>query len=982
MRAGHILSFVRFIRLSVASGVALLSLASVASANFPGGFVEKPANATVRPKLTPSQIQSFLPARGKFTFPAPYNTHGVRISNASDCNGSDCVMPVGYSYWRNINNHVGSNTMYIFLGMSRNRGGSGPTLFSYNKTTDEVKNVGPLFPSTSPLSWMSGEGWYFSATQPTKMYINDGPRMLRYDVITKQFQTVYDVSRQFGAGKSIWQMHSSDDDKVHSATLRNSSSYEMLGCVIYREDTARFQYFPKTGAFDECSVDKSGRWAMSLEDLDHKDGLEMRVFNLADNSERTVWDRSGAVGHADMGHGYVVGTDNWNAQANAFLVWDFAKNPLAGALVSYNTTWSPPGPNHISHTNAKPGIPANQQYACGSSSSAGSGVWANEIVCFRMDGSFNILVAAPVMTDMNAAAGGDAYEKQPKGNLDVTGQYFIWTSNTGGSRTDAFIVKIPSQSLGGGGSSDTTAPSVAITSPPNNATISGSVTVTASASDNAGIAGVQFKLNGANLGVEDTTAPYSVALNTATTAAGVHLLTAVARDTTGNAKTSSIVTVTVSGSDTNPPSLSSVAASNITSSGATITWNSNEASNSQVEYGLASAYGNLSTVNPALVTSHSTALNGLAPSTRYFYRARSRDSTGNLAVSAETSFTTAAGASTSIGTQNVVWTSGVNVATTGNSVKKTRGCDGCADAGAVSQQRITSGSGYFEFTVSETTSLRYVGLTSGTSVIDTAGISYALKLVNGYAEVRERGQYRKDIRVTTGDVLRVAVQSGVIKYSKNGTVFYTSTVPAAYPLRVDAALLNLNATVTNAIVNTDNTTTLSTPTPSPGSTPTPSPSSSAPQTVAWTNRVNVTVSGTSLKKTSGCDGCTDAGAVSQQQISSGNGYMQFTVSETNTVRYIGLNNNSSGTGMAEIPFAFKLVNGYVEIRERGQYRWDTRVAVGDVLRIAVQSNVVKYSKNGTVIFTSALKPTYPLVADTALINLGATITNAVIGSTP
>ncbi|HEX7028821.1 MAG TPA: hypothetical protein VF268_16385, partial [Gammaproteobacteria bacterium] len=183
---------------------------------FPGGFVEDPDNADTRPVPSATEIQGFLPSRGVFTFPDPYHTEGVRITNASDCGGNDCVFPVGYSYWRNINNHVGSDTMYIFLGLNRNEGGGGPTLFSYNKNTDQVQNLGPLFDPGSAFSWISGEGWYFSASLPTKLYVNDGPRMLRYDVLSKQFETVFDVSGEF-PGNTIWQMHSSDDDNVHSA---------------------------------------------------------------------------------------------------------------------------------------------------------------------------------------------------------------------------------------------------------------------------------------------------------------------------------------------------------------------------------------------------------------------------------------------------------------------------------------------------------------------------------------------------------------------------------------------------------------------------------------------------------------------------------------------------------------------------------------------------------------------------------------------
>src|SRR5215470_12013837 len=140
-------------------------------AQFPGGFIGKSYDAPNRPRLTASQIQSFLPSgRGKFTFPAPYNTTGIRLTVPADCGGGDCVDYVAYSYWKTMNNHQNSNTMYIFVSLNRSRGGQGPTLFSYDKTTDVVTNLGPLFPSSSNWSWYSGNGWYFSATQPTKMY--------------------------------------------------------------------------------------------------------------------------------------------------------------------------------------------------------------------------------------------------------------------------------------------------------------------------------------------------------------------------------------------------------------------------------------------------------------------------------------------------------------------------------------------------------------------------------------------------------------------------------------------------------------------------------------------------------------------------------------------------------------------------------------------------------------------------------------------
>jgi hypothetical protein len=95
-------------------------------------------------------------------------------------------------------------------------------------------------------------------------------------------------------------------------------------------------------------------------------------------------------------------------------------------------------------------------------------------------------------------------------------------------------------------SSDTTPPTVSITSPASGSTVSGTITVSATASDNMGVAGVQFFVDGASLGAEDTTAPYAVTWDTTAAANGAHTLTATARDAAGNTATSAPVSVTVS----------------------------------------------------------------------------------------------------------------------------------------------------------------------------------------------------------------------------------------------------------------------------------------------------------------------------------------------------------------------------------------------------------------------------------------------------
>jgi hypothetical protein len=98
---------------------------------------------------------------------------------------------------------------------------------------------------------------------------------------------------------------------------------------------------------------------------------------------------------------------------------------------------------------------------------------------------------------------------------------------------------------------DTTPPTVSITSPANNATISGTINVSANASDNIAVAGVQFKLDGSNLGSE-ITSPFIYSWDTKTISNGSHILTAVARDTSNNTTTSSSVAITVSNSSSPP----------------------------------------------------------------------------------------------------------------------------------------------------------------------------------------------------------------------------------------------------------------------------------------------------------------------------------------------------------------------------------------------------------------------------------------------
>src|SRR5205814_1112455 len=104
---------------------------------------------------------------------------------------------------------------------------------------------------------------------------------------------------------------------------------------------------------------------------------------------------------------------------------------------------------------------------------------------------------------------------------------------------------------------DTDAPTVALTSPADGGLLAGGVTVAgvvavlATATDDGGVAGVQFKIDGVAAGTEVTAAPYALVWNVADVANGSHTVSAIARDAAGHATTAS-VTVTVANDNAAP----------------------------------------------------------------------------------------------------------------------------------------------------------------------------------------------------------------------------------------------------------------------------------------------------------------------------------------------------------------------------------------------------------------------------------------------
>jgi alpha-tubulin suppressor-like RCC1 family protein len=301
----------------------------------------------------------------------------------------------------------------------------------------------------------------------------------------------------------------------------------------------------------------------------------------------------------------------------------------------------------------------------------------------------------------------------------------------------------------------------------------------------------------------------------------------------------------------------------------------------------------------------------------------------------------------------MAWRNDVGVSMSGDTLTKT-GTAGW-NAGAVSTEAIVSGDGWVEFTAVETDKSRICGLARGDGGPGASDVDFGLQLnADATVSVYESGASRGSFGAYgTGDRFRVEVRGGAVRYLQNDAVIYTSLLSPPYPLVADTSLNEPGASLSDVVVSQ----------------------------VIWQDAVGVSVSGATLVNT-GPSGWV-AGAVSTHEIQAGSGYVEFTAVETTTSRACGLGTGETDQGLGDIDFAISLTSsGAVEVRESGVSRGSFGTYVpGDRFRVEVYAGVVRYRRNGAVLYTSALLPVYPLAVDTSLNETGATIADVQAGST-
>ena len=96
----------------------------------------------------------------------------------------------------------------------------------------------------------------------------------------------------------------------------------------------------------------------------------------------------------------------------------------------------------------------------------------------------------------------------------------------------------------------------------------------------------------------------------------------------------------------------------------------------------------------------------------------------------------------------------------------------------------------------------------------------------------------------------------------------------------------------------------------------------------------------------------------------------------------GLGSGNTGTSASEIAFGLRFFPGYVEVRESGVWKESWPIATGATHTVAVEGGAVKYFLNGTLKYTSAVAPSYPLLVDATIETVGGAVQNAVLSTTP
>jgi hypothetical protein len=347
-----------------------------------------------------------------------FGTTLLRVTDAGD--GSDCG--VDYSYWPSFN--ADATRFHVTCDNQ-------PFLYGFDPAGFRLLGKTALFTATTDGTYPRSEDAIWSGSAPDVIYAHDFNTLWSYDVASRTYTRVAALSALLGGGHKVFQMSKSADDDVFAWT-EEDAGYNRAGYLVYRRSAGAIVYRVATTQLDEVQIDKSGRYLVVKTGLESSAGqIRVKVVDLALGTVADLTNGAPdyACGHSDNGVGTVIGADNWN---NTVQRRALAAPHAYSSLLDFGNDWTQAF--HLSELSDNEGWILVSSY---SGASVGAGPFHREIYQVATDGSQRVRRLAHHRSLYSS------YYDSPRANISRDGRLAAFTSNWGGSRRDAFLVRIP-----------------------------------------------------------------------------------------------------------------------------------------------------------------------------------------------------------------------------------------------------------------------------------------------------------------------------------------------------------------------------------------------------------------------------------------------------------------------------------------------------------------------------------------------------------
>ena len=360
-----------------------------------------------------------LPAAGGTYLDPTFGTTIMRVTDPGD--GANCNN--AYSYWPTFN----LDSTHLHLDCT-----GGPQVYDLDPLSFKLSNRRKLFAAAPPGGGLPGwEDAIWSGRDPEKLYVHEGQRLWTYDVSAQRYALVKDLTAALGPG-FLKQLSRSEDDDTFAFT-REDASYQPLGYAVYRKSTDQLLLKTDLPTLDEVQLDKSGAYLLVKTGQQGPGAIEVRSCEIATGSCADLTDDGPdyAPGHSDVGHGTVIGADNWR---NRITFRRLATPHAVTSLLDLANDWTVA--LHLSM------LADDERWALVATYEAGvpppGGLFHDELLQVATDGS----QAVRRLAHTRSQYGGDYYAS-PRADSSRDGCFIAYTSNWGGSgRRDVFIVSL------------------------------------------------------------------------------------------------------------------------------------------------------------------------------------------------------------------------------------------------------------------------------------------------------------------------------------------------------------------------------------------------------------------------------------------------------------------------------------------------------------------------------------------------------------